>query len=298
MPATDLNTGNSGVWRVVVVYNDGTLTGDEGSWVPVELTDDDHDNTWEGSQAFSGTDRVTYVIQAVDNRGNVTWLDYVPAEMPASGVDPEYPNPVDVHLIAGAVADLGVTLGDQPDPVVGAQPFIYTIDVTNHGPSPASTLSVEQTLPVGVAFSSAGGTGWVCGEAGGVVSCSRDSLADAASASITVVVIAPATSGVLGSSVTASATQTDDNPTDNTASAETTVNGLLVSDLSVIKDDGGLTPGWGESFVYTITVTNDGPDAVTGATVTDTFPAGLYGIAWTCVASPGSSCTASVESRS
>ena len=49
-----------------------------------------------------------------------------------------------------------------------------------------------------------------------------------------------------------------------------------------------LVPGTGT--VYTIVVTNHGPDAVTGATVTDTAPAGLTFGNWTCVASAGSSC--------
>jgi uncharacterized repeat protein (TIGR01451 family) len=41
---------------------------------------------------------------------------------------------------------------------------------------------------------------------------------------------------------------------------------------------------------YTIVASNAGPGAVTGATVTDSFPAELTGVAWTCAASAGSSC--------
>ena len=37
-------------------------------------------------------------------------------------------------------------------------------------------------------------------------------------------------------------------------------------------------------------MTNKGPDAVTGATLTDTAPAGLTFGNWTCVATAGSSC--------
>ena len=40
----------------------------------------------------------------------------------------------------------------------------------------------------------------------------------------------------------------------------------------------------GSATTYTITVTNQGPDAVTGATLTDTAPAGLTFGNWTCVA--------------
>jgi hypothetical protein len=42
-----------------------------------------------------------------------------------------------------------------------------------------------------------------------------------------------------------------------------------------------------------LVATNAGPGPVAGATVTDTLPGVLLGATWTCVASPGSSCTAS-----
>ena len=46
-------------------------------------------------------------------------------------------------------------------------------------------------------------------------------------------------------------------------------------------------------MTYTLVVRNAGPNAVTGARVTDSVPATLIGVTWTCTASPGSSCPAS-----
>lgn len=66
-----------------------------------------------------------------------------------------------------------------------------------------------------------------------------------------------------------------------------------LADLAVNKDDGQTTAVPGTSITYTITVSNNGPDDVTGATVTDTFPPELSGVSWVCVATPGSSCSAS-----
>ena len=48
----------------------------------------------------------------------------------------------------------------------------------------------------------------------------------------------------------------------------------------------------GSVTTYTIAVTNQGPNAVTGATLTDTAPQGLTFGNWTCVATAGSSCVA------
>jgi hypothetical protein len=94
VPASD----EAGVWRVVVVSTDNTVDGQGlGQWEPVDLEDGDGDGLWIGAMDISGTDRLTYVVQAVDNRGNVTWLDFVSAEAPASGVNTGLPLPVDVE---------------------------------------------------------------------------------------------------------------------------------------------------------------------------------------------------------
>jgi uncharacterized repeat protein (TIGR01451 family) len=65
------------------------------------------------------------------------------------------------------------------------------------------------------------------------------------------------------------------------------------ADLGVTKTNGQTTSVPGQSVTYTIVATNSGPSAVTSATVSDTPPAALQGVAWTCVASAGSSCPAS-----
>jgi uncharacterized repeat protein (TIGR01451 family) len=65
------------------------------------------------------------------------------------------------------------------------------------------------------------------------------------------------------------------------------------ADLSAAKTDGQTTAIPGQLVTYTLTVANAGPADVSGATVSDVVPAALVGAAWTCAASPGSSCTAS-----
>ena len=48
----------------------------------------------------------------------------------------------------------------------------------------------------------------------------------------------------------------------------------------------------GSTVNYTIVVTNTGPQSVTGATVTDSFPASFSAVSWTCSATGGSACVA------
>jgi uncharacterized repeat protein (TIGR01451 family) len=64
-------------------------------------------------------------------------------------------------------------------------------------------------------------------------------------------------------------------------------------DLGVTKTDGQATASPGEQITYTIVASNAGPEAILGAIVADAVPAALLGVAWTCSATPGSSCTAS-----
>src|SRR5690606_13078610 len=66
---------------------------------------------------------------------------------------------------------------------------------------------------------------------------------------------------------------------------------VLAADLSITKTDGVATAIPGGSVTYTITGSNAGPDAVTGATIADTFPA-TETCTWTCVGAGGGTCTA------
>jgi len=72
------------------------------------------------------------------------------------------------------------------------------------------------------------------------------------------------------------------NETSNSCSDTVTVTGGAVADLAITKTDGVTSVNAGGSTTYTITVTNNGPGDVTGATVVDTAPAGLMIGAWTC----------------
>jgi uncharacterized repeat protein (TIGR01451 family) len=64
------------------------------------------------------------------------------------------------------------------------------------------------------------------------------------------------------------------------------------ADLAITKTDGVAAVAQGGSTTYTITASNAGPDAATGATVADTFPADCTGVNWTCVGAGGGTCTA------
>jgi uncharacterized repeat protein (TIGR01451 family) len=187
--------------------------------------------------------------------------------------------------------DLILSLGDAPDPVTGNQTLTYTLAVSNNGPDTASLVTLTQNLPSGVAFQSLMGSGWTCGEASGVVTCTRSDLSVGSAPNVVVLVTVPPGGGTLLSdaSVTPSP-ESETNAINNSASAATTVTGIPYANVAIAKTDGGVTALWNRFLTYTLTASNAGPNAVSGATVTDNFNAGLAGVTWTCTASAGSSC--------
>ena len=76
-----------------------------------------------------------------------------------------------------------------------------------------------------------------------------------------------------------------DDPAVVGASDATTVPGLILTsaDLSISVSNGQAESVSGSQVSYTIVVTNSGPDAITGATVQDTFPGDLSDVTYTSV---------------
>ncbi|MCT7951392.1 DUF11 domain-containing protein, partial [Ancylothrix sp. C2] len=62
---------------------------------------------------------------------------------------------------------------------------------------------------------------------------------------------------------------------------------LIPADLTISKTDNLTTVNPGNPITYTVTVTNNGPLNVAGASVTDTIPAEITGVNWTCAVTSG-----------
>jgi uncharacterized repeat protein (TIGR01451 family) len=292
VPATD----PSGVWRVVVVANDNrTDAAGRGAWSPVELVEDG--GTWRGSLSVAGAATITYVIQAVDKRGNLTWLDYVSSQLPASGVPLGVPQTVDVSVSGPAEADLSVTKTDGRTTAASGQPVAYTIVVSNAGPGFVTGATVTDTPPpalTGVSWTCVGSGGGTCTASGtgGISDTVNLPVAGKATYTLTGTISGSATGTLTNTaSLTAPDGVTDLNPANNSAADTDTLQ--PGADLSVTKTDGQTTVVIGQLITYTIVVSNAGPNAANGATVTEELPAALTGVTWTCVGANGATCTAS-----
>ena len=146
------------------------------------------------------------------------------ASNPPSGTNQSVSTTGGSLTIASGLAALSITKTDSPDPVQVSSALTYTINVSNAGPDPASAVKVVDTLPAGTTFVSANGTDWNCVNVSGTVTCNRTAgnLPVGAAPTITIVVTAPATTGLITNSATVSSPN-DNTPANNTASAQTTV---------------------------------------------------------------------------
>jgi uncharacterized repeat protein (TIGR01451 family) len=209
-------------------------------------------------------------------------------------------------LAAQTSADLSLTKVDTPDPVGAGAALVYTITASNKGPDSADSATVEDPLPAGTTFQSlASPAGWSCTTpavgATGTVSCSATSFDPGSAVFTLTVVVDPGTANgtVLSNTAAIASESVDPNPGAETATANTTV----VASTTVIAITKTDTPDpvvAGDDLTYTLTASNNGPDGLESATVSDTLPAGTTFVSfdnpagWTCSA-PAAGSTGTVS---
>ena len=227
-----------------------------------------------GSLAAGATATITLTVTAPNEGGTIAVNT---ARVTANEADPNQGNNQDTApaITVTPQADLSITKTDSPDPVFANGTLTYTVTVTNAGPSTAAGVVVTDNLPAGVTFTSATPSQGTCtppanGD-GGTVTCNLGSLAPGASATVSIVVTAPAEGGQITNTASVTAETADQNPNNNSATATTTVE--AVTDLAIDKS-GPATAVAGTNITYTLAVTNNGPSSSTGGTVTDVLPAG------------------------
>jgi uncharacterized repeat protein (TIGR01451 family) len=194
----------------------------------------------------------------------------------------------------GASADLSITKTDGVTTATPGGSTTYTITASNAGPSTATAATVADTFPASLTctWTCVGAGGGTCTAAGSGNVNDSVNLPSGGSATYTAsCTISAAATGSLSNTatITAPAGVTDPTPGNNSATDTDTLGAS--ADLSITKTDGVTTATPGGSTTYTITASNAGPSAATGATVADTFPASLT-CTWTCVGAGGGTCTA------
>ena len=241
---------------------------------------------------------ITYVVNATIAAGATGTLINTATVSPPSGVDdvaPDNNTATDTNTLTPQ-ADLSITKTDTP-PATSSTPgstITYTIVVSNAtGPSAVTGATVTDTFPAALTNVSytTSATGGATGNTAGNGNISQ-SVNLPVGSTITYVVtgtISPSAAGSIANTATVAVPAGTQDP--NTANdSATDTNTLAASaDLSVSKSNSTTSVTPGGAISYTIVVSNLGPSPVTGATVTDTFPAQLTNITWSSTAAGGAS---------
>jgi uncharacterized repeat protein (TIGR01451 family) len=309
----------TGVTYIIVATNAGPTTASGAvvsDMVPASLTG----VSWSGSDGNSGTgalsdtvtlssgSSVTYIVTgSLSSSATGTLTDTVTAS-PGSATDPNAANNTATATAAIAIlADLQITNSDGAvTSVAQGATDTYTVVVTNAGPSDVTGAAVSDAMPAGfsgmnwTATSSPGVSGVSASGSGSI----NDTVNVPANGTITYTVIGTVAASATGTvtttaSVTAPSGATDPNTSNNVASDSNTIIPATVADLQ-ITDTFSQTaypagsPAAGYPVVsYTIVVTDAGPSAVTGVTVSDAVSGSLSNVSWS--ASNGDSGTGTVS---
>ncbi len=187
-----------------------------------------------------------------------------------------------------AVADLALAKTHSGNFTTG-QSGAFTLTVSNAGPSAASgTTTVTDTLPAGLSYVSASGTGWTCGAVAQVVTCTHAGPV-ANGASLPAITLNVSVAANAAASLTNTATvsnPTFDNVAANDTASDPTVivqlpDVLVIKSAAVLSDpvNGAANPKAipGASVQYAIGVTNQGSGAADAdsVAVADPLPAEL-----------------------
>jgi uncharacterized repeat protein (TIGR01451 family) len=166
-------------------------------------------------------------------------------------------------------ADLALTMSGPPTGTPGGSNLVYTVTVTNNGPSDATGVSVASVTPAGLTFVSNAGA---CATA---YPCALGTIAPGGSKVITTTLAIPvAFVGTSASNVaTVTAATTDPSSLNNSATVTTTI--AQGADLAITMTGPATGTAGGPNLVYLVTVTNNGPTTATGVSVADPTPAGL-----------------------
>ncbi|VAW08066.1 internalin, putative, partial [hydrothermal vent metagenome] len=226
--------------------------------------------TWTVGSITNGSTSTLTIVATVDSGTEGSTILNTAAVSAVNETDTNPANDSDDASINVPAVDVTVSKVVDTATANPGDTVTFTITAGNSGPGTATGVVITDVLPTGLTLLSATpslgtmtGSTWTVG-----------ALGDGASATLTIVTTVD--SGTAGSTITNTATLTgvtevDTEPSNDSSAATVFVNAV---DLTVTKTVDNATPNPGDTIVYTVSVSNLGPDAATGVTLVDTLPIG------------------------
>lgn len=252
--------------------------------------------SWTGSNGSEGTnvpladvipaltvgEVVTYTITVTVPAGYTE--DLLVSETTVVSADTDDPDPacdlcIDTDFNTANATDIVVVNTNNTAYYTAGGESVYTVTVTNNGPADAVNVIVENAIPEGITdFDWTGTNG-----SSGTDAALADTIATlAAGATVTYTIILQVPAGYDGYLISeASATVFTDPDTSCDQCVDTDTNNTDVADIVVVNTNNQNTYVAGTTTVYTVTVTNQGPDTALNVNVSNAVPAGITNFTWT-----------------
>ncbi len=160
-------------------------------------------------------------------------------------------------------------------PAIGTA-VVYTVALTNEGPSTARNIVLTDSIPAGLTFNNATLSGQAGVVSGTNVSFPGITLAPGATATATLnFTVQNTASGTITNtaSVPDLSAVGENDITNNSDTADITVTPVV--DLVLTKTVNDTTAAAGDTLTYTVNVVNNGPSTASTVVITDTLPAGV-----------------------
>lgn len=238
---------------------------------------------WDIGTLANGASETLTINVIVNDTGNHTntsqvWQSdaYDLDSTPGNGVSSE-DDQGDVSVTPVAVVDLSLTKVIDKAPPLVSDNVMFTLTVSNAGPSDATSVEVTDVLPSGFTYVSDNGGGdydnvsgiWDVG-----------TLTNGSSTSLSILANVNPTGNYTNVAEITGHDQfdSDSSPNNNVPGEddqdEVVVNPNPVVDISVTKTVDDLIPNVGDQIIFTVTVQNDGPSDATNLVVTDVLASG------------------------
>jgi uncharacterized repeat protein (TIGR01451 family) len=137
-------------------------------------------------------------------------------------------------------ADLGIDLSAAPADPVGGEVVLFHAVVTNHGPNDAENVVASDTLPSGFEFD-ADGSSDSCSQGEGDIECSLGDLPDQASVGVDIAAETPCVGEQVQDEADVGADNPDGNPSNNTDTADVTVQTPCNGNSGEVENGGKVT---------------------------------------------------------
>ncbi len=238
---------------------------------------------WTVGTIANGANATLQIVASVDSAGAKTNLAQVSAaNQPDSDSTPNNSVATEDDQASVTVtpqdADLSLTKTvDDATPISGQQ-VTFTVTVSNAGPSSATNVIVQDSLPTGLTFvSSTPSQGTFDNTTG---QWAAGTIASGSSATLQVVASVTTIGAKTNTAQVRSVDQFDPNSTPNNSVATEDDQAEVVitpevADLSVTQTVDNPNVNVGDNVTFTITVSNVGPQDATNVAVRDTLPAGM-----------------------